>query len=91
MFLLQKYIQSTDLAKKVSDWHDLIRPRLEQVEKRSQFDIHRYGSDILTGFPDEEEERKKKKKKRQNDEEPTKEYLSFAELVQGKEKEEVCR
>jgi hypothetical protein len=37
----QQYIESTDLAKKVSKWHEDIRPKLEKVEKRGNFDIHK--------------------------------------------------
>ena len=41
------YIESTDLAKRVAKWHESIGPRLEDVEKRGNFDIHSYGTKIL--------------------------------------------
>ena len=95
---MQKYIQSTDLAKKVSDWHELIRPRLETVEKRAQFDIHKYGSDILRGFPedelksgDEASKRQKQSQKGLEPQNPDGKIMAFAELARGKDKEEVCR
>ena len=48
----QEYIESTDLAKKVSRWHLEIGPRLERVERRSAFDVHEYGTSILSKFPE---------------------------------------
>ena len=48
----QEYIESTDLAKKVSRWHESIGPRLERVERRSAFDVHEYGTSILSKFPE---------------------------------------
>lgn len=71
----QDYIESTDLAKKVARWHDDIRPRLESVEQRRNFDIHSYGSDILHAFPDDSR----------------KTTVGFAQIVKGKDREEVCR
>lgn len=71
----QEYIQSTDLAKKVSKWHEDIGPRLEKVEQRASFDIHKYGSDIISTFPETK----------------AKTTVSFNNVVQGKDKEEVCR
>ena len=47
----QDYIQSTDLAKRVRIWHESLAPKLEEVEKRGDFDIHQYGSKILDKFP----------------------------------------
>ena len=47
----QEYIESTDLAKKVSRWHESIGPRLERVERRAAFDVHEYGTHILAKFP----------------------------------------
>ena len=71
----QEYIESTDLAKRVSKWHEDIKPRLERVEKRGNFDIHKYGSDILGSFPEDER----------------KTTVPFEKVVKGKDKEEVCR
>ena len=48
----QEYIESTDLAKKVSRWHESIGPRLERVERRAAFDVHEYGTSILSKFPE---------------------------------------
>lgn len=44
------YVASSDLARKVSAWHEMIAPRLELVEQRSEFDIHAYGTQILNTF-----------------------------------------
>jgi len=43
-------VASSELARKVSAWHEMIAPRLERVEKRSEFDIHAYGTRILQSF-----------------------------------------
>ena len=43
-------MKSSELARKVSAWHEMIAPRLERVEKRSEFDIHAYGTRILDSF-----------------------------------------
>lgn len=71
----QDYILSTDLAKKVSSWHDQIRPRLEAVEKRGNFDIHLYGSHILSTFPEGN----------------AKTTVPFEKVVENQDREEVCR
>ena len=71
----QDYIESTDLAKRVAKWHDSIGPRLDAVERRGNFDIHQYGSEILEHFPEGR----------------AKTTISFAELARGKEREEVAR
>ena len=49
----QDYIQSTELAKRVRIWHENLAPKLEEVEKRGDFDIHAYGTQILDKFPDD--------------------------------------
>ena len=46
----QEYMRSSELAVKVSKWHEMIGPRLESVEKRNAFDIHAYGSRIINTF-----------------------------------------
>ncbi len=50
MLLVQAYVTSSDLARKVAAWHEMIAPRLELVEQRSEFDIHAYGTRILDTF-----------------------------------------
>ena len=47
----QDYIQSTDLAKRVRIWHEMLAPKLELVEQRGGFDIHEYGTKVLSKFP----------------------------------------
>merc|ERR1712008_282509 len=47
----QDYIQSTDLAKRVRIWHETLGPKLELVEQRGGFDIHEYGTKVLSKFP----------------------------------------
>lgn len=89
----QEYIESTDLAKKVADWHEHIRPRLVSVEQRSKFDIREYGTDIIGHFPgetaanDAAEGGSSSSSSRKN----RKTTLQFTELVAGKDREEICR
>lgn len=59
----------------MSKWHEEIRPRLDRVEKRGNFDIHRYGSTVLGHFPDDNR----------------KTTVSFGAVVKNMEREEVCR
>ena len=49
----REYMRSSELAMKVANWHEMIGPRLEQVEKRNVFDIHAYGSRILNNFSED--------------------------------------
>ena len=44
----QEYMRSSELAQKVAKWHDMIGPRLESLEKRKAFDIHAYGSRVIS-------------------------------------------
>ena len=71
----QEYIASTDLAKKVAKRHNDIRPKLEKVEKREKFDIHKYRSEILSHFPKGN----------------AKTMVNFSKVVIGKDREETCR
>jgi len=41
---------------KVANWHEMIGPRLETVERRNAFDIHSYGSSILNNFSQDRKE-----------------------------------
>uniref|UniRef100_A0A0K2VBG1 Condensin-2 complex subunit H2 n=1 Tax=Lepeophtheirus salmonis TaxID=72036 RepID=A0A0K2VBG1_LEPSM len=71
----QNYIESTDLAKRVSSWHEHIRPKLEAVESRGSFNIHSYGTKVIESFP--------------NDDRKT--SISFGSLVNDVETEEISR
>ncbi|XP_012940364.1 condensin-2 complex subunit H2 [Aplysia californica] len=42
-----EYAQLTDLSKKVSEWEEKIKPRLEEEEKHEAFDIHKYGTQVI--------------------------------------------
>jgi hypothetical protein len=46
----QDYVASTDLARRVRVWHETIAPKLEEVERRGDFDVHDYGTKILSRF-----------------------------------------
>ena len=45
----QEYMRSSELSQKVAKWHEMIGPRLENLEKRKAFDIHAYGSQVIRG------------------------------------------
>merc|ERR1740131_25723 len=53
----QAWIASTDMARKVQSWHKMINPRLQAVEQRKAFDIHKYGSNILGCFQQHKQEK----------------------------------
>jgi len=38
------------MQKRVQTWHDKIRPVLEEEEKKTNFDIHQYGTEVLDCF-----------------------------------------
>ena len=40
-------MKSSELSQKVANWHEMIGPRLENLEKRKPFDIHAYGSQVI--------------------------------------------
>ncbi|XP_073990088.1 chromosome associated protein H2 isoform X2 [Rhodnius prolixus] len=67
--------RSTELTKRVSEWHESIMPALEAAESRSIFNVHEYGTKILDNFSD-------------ND---NKTVLKFDNLVKNQPKEEICR
>jgi len=71
----QAWVASTELARKVNSWHELIAPRLELVEERAAFDVNVYGSRILDSFASENRKVIKR----------------FGDIVQGQPKEEVAR
>ena len=71
----QDYIQSTDLAKRVRIWHETLGPKLELVEQRGGFDIHEYGSKVLSKFPQDSR----------------KTTIDFCDIGEGNTPEEVSR
>ncbi|XP_068242032.1 condensin-2 complex subunit H2-like [Palaemon carinicauda] len=48
----QDHINSSDLTKRVNKWREAILPKLEEEERRREFDIHSYGSQVLSFFPE---------------------------------------
>ena len=71
----QDYIQSTDLAKRVRIWHETLGPKLELVEQRGGFDIHEYGTKVLSKFPKDSR----------------KTTIDFCDIGEGNTPEEVSR
>ena len=68
-------------AKRVRKWHESIAPKLDEVERRGDFDVHDYGTKILSQFDSDDVAGAKSRK--------TTHY--FKELCVGKKKEEVAR
>ena len=81
----------------MSRWHADIRPRLNSVERRGNFDIHRYGSDIIGSFPGPGPGPGPGSASHRQDgggggmSKSAKSTVSFEECVRGKEREEICR
>ena len=50
----QEYMRSSELSKKVANWHEMIGPRLESLEKRKSFDVHAYGSKVINKCGDQQ-------------------------------------
>ena len=71
----QDYIQSTELAKRVRIWHENLGPKLELVEQRAAFDVHEYGSRVLSKFPQD----------------GRKTTIDFCDIAKGNPPEEVSR
>ncbi|XP_025087697.1 condensin-2 complex subunit H2-like [Pomacea canaliculata] len=42
-----KYVQISELSKRVAEWEEKIIPRLQEEEQREQFDIHKYGTKVI--------------------------------------------
>ncbi|KAG1701413.1 Condensin-2 complex subunit H2 [Nymphon striatum] len=69
------YAQFSDLGKRVKEWEEKIKPRLEDEDKHESYDIHVYGSRVLETFSSPS----------------TKQSLSFKTICEKKKKYEVCR
>ncbi|XP_076807363.1 condensin-2 complex subunit H2-like isoform X1 [Clavelina lepadiformis] len=46
------YIQETALGQRVKEWQQSIEPFLEDQDQRPEFDIHKYGDDMVLHFAD---------------------------------------
>ncbi|XP_047404617.1 condensin-2 complex subunit H2 isoform X1 [Sciurus carolinensis] len=47
----QKFVQETELSQRVRDWEDTIQPLLLEQEQHVPFDIHTYGDQVVSRFP----------------------------------------
>ncbi|XP_076303991.1 chromosome associated protein H2 isoform X1 [Tachypleus tridentatus] len=70
-----QFKQLTDLTRRVNQWEERIKPKLELEEKRGSYDIHLYGSHVMSAFPAEKK----------------KSTILFSDFCQGKERWEICR
>lgn len=42
--------EQLEMRKRVQIWHDNLRPILEEEEKKTEFDVHEYGTRLLNCF-----------------------------------------
>ncbi|XP_073940876.1 condensin-2 complex subunit H2 isoform X2 [Castor canadensis] len=47
----QKFVQETELSQRIRDWEDTIQPLLQEQEQHVPFDIHTYGDQVVSQFP----------------------------------------
>lgn len=47
----QKFVQETELSQRIRDWEDTIQPLLQEQEQHVPFDIHTYGDQLVSQFP----------------------------------------
>uniref|UniRef100_A0A8C8YX71 Condensin-2 complex subunit H2 n=1 Tax=Prolemur simus TaxID=1328070 RepID=A0A8C8YX71_PROSS len=47
----QKFVQETELSQRVREWEDTVRPLLQEQEEHLPFDIHTYGDQVVSQFP----------------------------------------
>ncbi|GIX95325.1 CNDH2_C domain-containing protein, partial [Caerostris extrusa] len=69
------YVRTSDIAEKLIEWEKTVKPFLEKLKGRENFDINLYGSRILNSFSDNNR----------------KQTVTFRNFCQGKEKWEIHR
>ncbi|XP_060244807.1 condensin-2 complex subunit H2 isoform X3 [Meriones unguiculatus] len=47
----QKFVQETELSQRIRDWENTIQPVLQEQEQHVPFDIHTYGDQLVSRFP----------------------------------------
>uniref|UniRef100_G3R5X1 Condensin-2 complex subunit H2 n=1 Tax=Gorilla gorilla gorilla TaxID=9595 RepID=G3R5X1_GORGO len=47
----QKFVQETELSQRIRDWEDTVQPLLQEQEQHVPFDIHTYGDQLVSRFP----------------------------------------
>nr|XP_035130562.2 condensin-2 complex subunit H2 isoform X3 [Callithrix jacchus] len=47
----QKFVQETELSQRIRDWEDTVQPLLQEQEQHVPFDIHTYGDQVVSRFP----------------------------------------
>ncbi|KAM4882032.1 condensin-2 complex subunit H2 isoform 2-T2 [Thomomys bottae] len=47
----QKFVQETELSQRIKEWEDTIQPLLQEQEQHVPFDIHTYGDQVVSRFP----------------------------------------
>ncbi|CAH6791340.1 condensin-2 complex subunit H2 isoform X1 [Phodopus roborovskii] len=47
----QKFVQETELSQRIRDWEGTIQPLLQEQEQHVPFDIHTYGDQLVSRFP----------------------------------------
>uniref|UniRef100_A0A8C3YQ93 Condensin-2 complex subunit H2 n=1 Tax=Catagonus wagneri TaxID=51154 RepID=A0A8C3YQ93_9CETA len=46
----QKFVQETELSRRIRDWEDTVQPLLQEQEQHVPFDIHTYGDQVVSRF-----------------------------------------
>lgn len=76
-WMWEQRVVDTKLAKRVEDWTTRIHPVLEKEERRREFDIHKYGENILSRY----------RQPGQNESDT----MNMSKLLRASEKFDVCR
>uniref|UniRef100_A0A8D8NBX0 Condensin-2 complex subunit H2 n=1 Tax=Culex pipiens TaxID=7175 RepID=A0A8D8NBX0_CULPI len=80
----EKYLQSVteakELIEKVNNWHRKLKPILALSEKRNHFDIHAYGTEIISSFGPEVAE-----------EPSSPQLINFAQVMEQKQEDFTAR
>lgn len=71
----QEHVNCSSLVKRVNKWRETVMPKLIEEEQKREFDIHRYGTQVLSHFP----------------ENGRKQTASFSTIAKGLESWEVSR
>ncbi|XP_065184382.1 condensin-2 complex subunit H2-like [Sycon ciliatum] len=70
-----QYLKESDLARRVREWEERIKPVLDEEEQHPPYDIHAYGWQVLQTFSDDTHQ----------------DQIDFAKVAEGKQQFEVCR
>lgn len=88
----EKYAAETQLSKRVGEWQGRLAPILEEEGERPEFDIHKYGDEILFEVKDNIEHRRLSGKLELDGSKPkSPNVVDFSDVAQGCEPYQVGR